>query len=319
MSQDNFMRQHEKTWRELDQIIDAMESPDKPGRTERFPELYRALTSHLALASHRGYSANLVERLNALALRGYRHLYPGQKRSGLDPRAFIGGGYARLVRSEPWLLLWSVLLLFGVGALAGGLVWRSPDLVYTLVGIETVEAVEAMYDPASSHHLKARDVDSDVLMFGYYIYNNVGISFRTFAAGVPFGLGSIFFLSYNGMFIGAIAAHLTKIGYGSTFWPFVIGHGAFELTAIALAGQAGLKVGRAALKPGRRTRLGSLAHEARESLGLVYGFATMLFIAAFLEAFWSSSQLVPAEVKYGVGGALWALVIGYFALAGRSR
>lgn len=48
---------------------------------------------------------------------------------------------------------------------------------------------------------------------------------------------------------GAIAGHLTDIGYGQTFWPFVIGHGAFELTAIALAGAAGLKLGWALLAP----------------------------------------------------------------------
>jgi hypothetical protein len=43
----------------------------------------------------------------------------------------------------------------------------------------------------------------------------------------------------------------------------------------------------------------------------------MLVIAAFLEAFWSSSTLVPATVKLIVGGVFWVLVIGYFAFAGR--
>ena len=60
------------------------------------------------------------------------------------------------------------------------------------------------------------------------------------AAGLLFGLGSVLFLIFNGLIIGAICGHLTEIGYGQTFWSFVIGHGAFELTAIALAGAAGL-------------------------------------------------------------------------------
>lgn len=319
MSQDAFERQHEKTWAELDQIMEAMERPGLPGEVSRFPELYRALTAQLALAGHRAYSARLVERLNGLALRGYRLLYPGAQRTGLDARAFVGGGYARMVRAEPWLLLWSVFLFFGVGALSGWWVWREPDAVYAILGADMVEQMESMYDPGSEHHLRQRDVDSDVLMFGYYIRNNVGISFRTFAGGLPFGLGSIFFLAYNGLVIGAVASHLTKIGFGHTFWPFVIGHGAFELTAIVLSGQAGLKLGRSLLRPGRRTRIAALAHEARQCLGLVYGFAGMLFIAAFLEAFWSSATLVPSEVKYGVGAALWLLVIGYFTFAGRRR
>lgn len=319
MSQERFEQRHEQGWRELESLYEALERPDATARTERFPELYRALTAQLALAAHRGYSARLVERLNGLALRGYRHLYPGARRTGLDPVAFLGGGYPRMVRAEPGLLLASTLLFYGVGAAAAALVWRWPDLIHSMVGTQFVEMLERMYDPSSEHFLRPREVESDVLMFGYYIMNNVGIAFRTFAAGVAFGTGSVFYLAYNGLVLGAVAMHLTRVGHGETFWPFVIGHGAFELTAIVLAGQAGLKVGRAALYPGRRSRAAALAHEARESLGLVYGFAGMLLIAAFLEAFWSSSTLLPPELKLGVGAALWALVIGYLALAGRSR
>ena len=69
------------------------------------------------------------------------------------------------------------------------------------------------------------------MMFGYYIKNNIGISFRTFAGGMLFGLGSVFFLVYNGLAIGATAGHLTQAGFASTFYPFVAGHGSFELTA----------------------------------------------------------------------------------------
>lgn len=319
MSQDAFVRQHEQRWLELDRILDALETPGLEAKIERFPERYRELTAHLALASHRGYSPSLVERLNGLALRGYRHLYPGARRSGLDALRFLGGGYARQVRSEPGLLAASALLFYGVALIAGLLVWRWPDLVYSLVGSEFVENIDRMYDPSAEHFLKAREVDSDVLMFGFYINNNIGIAFRTFSAGVPYAVGTIFFLAYNGLILGALGAHVTQIGYAVTFWPYVIGHGAFELTAIILSGQAGLKLGRAVLNPGRRTRWAALAQEARASLGLVYGFAGMLVIAAFIEAFWSSSVLVPWEVKVGVGAALWALVLGYLGLAGRGR
>nr|WP_330178548.1 hypothetical protein [Candidatus Vondammii sp. HM_W22] len=33
---------------------------------------------------------------------------------------------------------------------------------------------------------------------------------------------------------------MTRIGYQDTFWPFISGHGAFELTAIVTCGAAGL-------------------------------------------------------------------------------
>ncbi|MEO4017989.1 stage II sporulation protein M, partial [Pseudomonas rossensis] len=70
-----------------------------------------------------------------------------------------------------------------------------------------------------------RAASEDWVMFGYYIMHNIGIAFQTFASGLLFGLGSAFFLFFNGLMIGAVAGHLTHIGYGQTFWSFVVGHG----------------------------------------------------------------------------------------------
>jgi hypothetical protein len=43
----------------------------------------------------------------------------------------------------------------------------------------------------------------------------------------------------------------------------------------------------------------------------------MFALAAFIEGFWSPLRVVAPQVKYGIGLALWALVIAYFVLAGR--
>ena len=42
---------------------------------EEFPQRYREICQHLALARDRQYGAELVERLNQLALRGHHVLY----------------------------------------------------------------------------------------------------------------------------------------------------------------------------------------------------------------------------------------------------
>ena len=102
------------------------------------------------------------------------------------------------------------------------------------------------------------------------------------------GVGSLFYLAYNGVLIGAIAGYLTERGYGSTFYSFVVTHAAFELTAIVLSGAAGLRIGHSLLAPGRSSRMQSLVAAARDSIVIVYGVAVMLLIAAAVEAFWSS-------------------------------
>jgi uncharacterized membrane protein SpoIIM required for sporulation len=114
-----------------------------------------------------------------------------------------------------------------------------------------------------------------------------------------------------------VATHLTRVGYAEPFFQFVAGHSAFELTAIALCGMAGLLLGRALLAPGLRTRREALVTSARIAVRIVYGATAMLLFAAFIEAFWSSTTAVPPIVKYLVGAALWVFVGAYFLFMGR--
>jgi uncharacterized membrane protein SpoIIM required for sporulation len=118
---------------------------------------------------------------------------------------------------------------------------------------------------------------------------------------------------------GAVGGYLTERGLGTTFYPFVATHSAFELTAIVIAGAAGLRLGHALLIPGRRTRLDSLVSAARRCTVLLYGSTAMLFIAAGIEAFWSSAQWLPPGVKYGVAALCWLAVLGYLTFQGRRR
>jgi uncharacterized membrane protein SpoIIM required for sporulation len=113
-----------------------------------------------------------------------------------------------------------------------------------------------------------------------YIFNNVRIGFQTFASGLLFGLGAIFYLLYNGLFIGTITGHIVHSGLATNFFSFTSGHSAFELTAICLAGAAGLKLGYALVAPGQLTRGAALRAAATDAITLVAGVAGMLLIAA---------------------------------------
>jgi uncharacterized membrane protein SpoIIM required for sporulation len=157
------------------------------------------------------------------------------------------------------------------------------------------------------------------MMFGYYIRNNVGVAFQSYAGGLFAGIGSLFYLAYNGAFAGAIAGFLVDRGLSATFFSFVATHSAFELTAIVLSGAAGLRLGHGLVAPGRQTRTAALASGARDAITLVYGAAAMLLIAAAVEAFWSSARWIPVAVKYSVAAVCWAAVMAYFAFQGRRR
>jgi uncharacterized membrane protein SpoIIM required for sporulation len=94
------------------------------------------------------------------------------------------------------------------------------------------------------------------------------------------------------------------------------GHAPFELTAIVVAGGAGLQMGYALVDTGGLTRLRSLRRAAPSITRQILGAAAMLFIAAGIEGFWSPSSL-PPPVKWTASAVFSILVILYLSLAGR--
>jgi uncharacterized membrane protein SpoIIM required for sporulation len=162
-----------------------------------------------------------------------------------------------------------------------------------------------------------RDARDNLAMFGHYIHNNIGLGFRTFAGGALCGVGAAFILLFNGLLIGAVSGYLSARGLTENFYTFVAGHSPFELTGIVLAGMAGLKLGWAVIAPGRQQRVEALRQAAASGLRLVIGMSVLLLLAAFIEAFWSSNDAIPAQIKYAVGMAGWLLVALYLTRAGR--
>lgn len=314
MKQELFEVQHAPLWEKLES-----ELAEKKPRDTQFPQNFRIVCHHLALAKHRRYSPQLVDRLNALVIDAHYRFYQKNRRFRYQWLDFIVFEFPLAIRRNARFVLLALalftlpLLVMGVGC------YSNSELIYSVAPAEQVQSFESMYDPDAEKIGRERDSETDLAMFGFYIKNNIGVSFRTFAGGILFGVGSIFFLVFNGLSIGSVAGHLTQMGYTSTFYPFVVGHGAFELTAIVFSGAAGMKLGYALIAPGRLSRLDALRVAGREAVIIVYGSTLMLIIAAFLEAFWSSSAALPVAVKYSVGGCLWALVAIYFLFAGRAR
>ncbi|HEX8596041.1 MAG TPA: stage II sporulation protein M [Pseudomonas sp.] len=321
MKQSLFESRHQPEWQLFTQRLDALEQGKADAASsEGFARDYRRICHHLALAHERGYSSHLIDPLQHLAMRGHQQLYRHRSALGIHVLSFLLADFPRLVRAQWRCVCIASLLFFGSLIGMGLLVHGFPDLVYSVIDAQQVAEMESMYDPAARRIGQAleRESSEDWMMFGYYIMHNIGIAFQTYATGLLLGLGSLFFLLFNGLMIGAVAGHLTGIGYGQTFWSFVIGHGAFELTAIVLAGAAGLKLGGALLAPGRLTRGEALRQAAQTSLQLIYGVIMFLLFAAFIEAYWSSMTWPGPLVKYAVGAVLWALVIGYLVFAGRT-
>ena len=314
MKQMPFEAAHAREWDEFEAFLDKKKSFDPA----EMPARFRRISQSLALAAERHYSADLVDRLNRLALRGHHALYANQRRESQQILDFVLAGFPRLVREEWRLAVASALLFFGPLLLLIAVLQAFPDFVHYLLSPQQIASFHEMYDPAN-RRLGMREADTSMAMFGFYIWNNVRIGFQTFAGGLAAGVGSAYFLGANGVIIGAVAGYLTQVGYTETFWSFVAGHSSLELLAIVLSGAAGFKLGMAVIAPGNRSRKAALMAAARPAVRIMYGAAIMFFAAAFVEAFWSPITELGFTTKIIVGTVGWVLLLAYFVFAGRSH
>lgn len=287
----------------------------------RLVALYRQICQHYALARQRSYSPVLIDNLHARVMLGHQLIY--RKKIGYIGRFvwFVWYEFPCAVRTH-YRLFWVGFLLFYVPCLLMGVAcYLNEELIYSIMPATEVSHMETMYNPANGHIGRGseRAADTDMMMFGHYIYNNISIDFQVYALGIFLGIGTIFITLYNGIVIGAVAGHLTQAGFGETFWSFVVGHGSFELTALIISSMAGLRLGLSLLTPAPYRRKDAFVVAGKESITLLLGAALMTLIAAFIEAFWSSSTIIPNIIKYLVAIFLWIFVGWYLMFCGKQK
>ena len=315
---------YQAEWAELEGLLDRVLG--RAGRTSgaredvegaRVAALYRRACEQLALARARSYPAYIVDRLERLTADGHQVIYRTHDLGFARLKEILAVDFPRAVREQAAYVAASAALFVLPTVVVGLLVYSQPELILSVVSAETAARFEDMYSPAAESIGRVREAQTDWMMFGFYIRNNIGVAFQCFAGGLFAGLGSVFFLAYNGALAGAVAGYLTERGMASTFYSFVATHSAFELTAIVLSGAIGLRIGHALLAPGRLTRRQALVRATHESAIVLYGVTAMLLVAAGIEAFWSSARWLAPAVKYSVAAMCWISVFAYFTLQGR--
>lgn len=325
MRQDSFHNKHNTDWLALQANLQALDKPSSQSSHTQVdlaatPRLYRNICHHLALSRSRAYSPHLIEHLLQLAIRGHQAFYSQQHNIWHNLIQFITQDYPQLFRQQWQYMLAAGLLFLGAFLSMMIIVQLFPETIFMLINFLQVMQIDTMYSPEVHKRIgQSRNSGSDFWMLGYYIKHNISIGFQTFAGGLFFGIGTIYYLLYNGLVLGAIASRQTTLGHIDTFWGFVSGHSAPEFTAIMLSGAAGLMLGWALLAPGNKSRLRALQDTGRQAVKIIYGAVLLFLLAAFIEAFWSSMSWINPGVKYVTGIGLWIILWGYLLFAKKTR
>jgi len=315
-------RPHWTQFEKLLQMHSGRTGSFKPKANEisTFSRLLRELSNDLSIVRTRSWGIEIESYLNHLVGQGHTQFYsapPGHLALFVE---YLSVGFPQLFRANVGYFVVAAILFFLPGAVSWAVIQNNPSLAGRIISSQVQDQFDTMYGESDENESPTqRGFGEDrAVMAGFYVQHNVGIALDCFARGVLLGVGTAYTLLFNGISIGAVGGYIVSQGHSERFLSFVVSHGSFELTAIAVAGGAGLMLGNALLHPGQRTRFEALRVRGLEAVQIACGAAAMLVVAAFIEAFWSPSG-VPVALKYIVGTMLWALVFLYLSMSGRNK
>lgn len=317
----SFVERRQTDWLSLEECLGPSVMQLLPKQIATLAQLYRNACADLARAEAAQYSAPLLTYLQELVGRAHARIYDlhaREKRQRTvrfqDVRATLAS-FAVAVRTHHVAVWIATFMFFGPFIFAALYTWKHPAFASNFMQPDDLRNLADAYAEGFEG---GRAFGTDAQMTGFYVNNNVGIALRCFALGVFGGFGSAVYLLYNGLSTGTVFGFITANGSGANILTFTIGHSAFELGAIVIAGAAGLALGWSFVSPGELTRSESVRRTGMSVLTLVFGAAVMLLFAALIEGFWSSSG-IPSGVKRAVGMGNLLLVLSYFIFAGRKR
>jgi uncharacterized membrane protein SpoIIM required for sporulation len=320
-----FIVEEKPYWRELEQVLNKVgKRPELKlslAQLERFHYLYQRASGDLAKFKTFAAEPNTRAYLESLVARAFGEIHETrQKPHRLAPLHWFFATFPQTFRRHIQAF-WICLAAMLVGGVFGGFVIvTDPDAKQVLLPFSHL-----LGDPsdrvAEEEAVKEDRLEGSKSSFSSYLMtHNIKVSIFTLALGLTWGIGTLIMLFYNGVILGAVALDYMLAGETPFLLGWLLPHGAVEIPAIILAGQAGLILAGALIGWGKpislRIRLRKISGDL---VTLIFGIAIMLTWAGIIEAFFSQyhEPVIPYIVKIGFGVFELTLLVLFFARAGK--
>jgi uncharacterized RDD family membrane protein YckC len=279
-----------------------------------FAARYRELTTDLArlTTAARGRDVDALLYLNRLVAAGHNLLYRERPVAARSIWRYLTYVVPREVRRSAGPIGLAALLMFGPAVVSYIAVVEHPEVAARFIP-------PGMIDRANRGVERARNGEGYIPDPGLYrpvmatgiIANNVQVTYAAFAGGILAGFGTVKILVENGVSIGGVVGLYESKGILPLILEFVAPHSFFELTAICIAGGAGLLLGSAILIPGTLTRREALVVRGRRAINLVAAATLLLIPAGLLEGFVSPQGWWTLSQKLVVSGLTAVALVLY--------
>ncbi|VEI12897.1 stage II sporulation protein M [Trueperella bialowiezensis] len=301
-----FAKAHEDQWERLRYLTDKRSLTG--AEADEFVQLYQAAASHLATIRTQAPDPDVVLTLSATVSKARGQL--------TEPRgATLRSLWREITETMPyafyrirWWIHGVTLAFLAVAAIVFFYFATNPDQI-NLLGTDT--ALRRYADEAFAAYYR----EYPGFDFGGMVWtNNAWIALQAIGGGVT-GIYPVWILFQNAVSIGQSAAVMNYADNLDVFFKLILPHGLMELTAVFVAGAAGIRLFWALLMPGDLPRSRSLAREAKWTMHVAFGLIAVLFISALVEAGITPSYL-PWQVKIMIGAAVlgtfwtWVYIFG---------
>jgi uncharacterized membrane protein SpoIIM required for sporulation len=317
MRERRFVAARRARWDRLEALVDRAAGRGvralAPSEIDELALTYRAATTDLAIARTRGEDPAIQQHLNRLTARAHAVVYVATARTGWSLiLRFVTRDFPREVRRSWAPIGFCALLTIVSAAVAYVSVSTDPQNVHALLpGMQLQPVDRALHDSNFGF-----DRAFSPAMASLIITNNIQVAALAFAGGMTAGLLTGWVILNNGLMVGSLAALYVKAGFGADFWATIAPHGVIELSAIQIAGGAGLVLAGGYLRPGRARRRDALLVAGRRAGTLVIGVALLLCVAGTIEGF-ISPQRLSIPVRDAIGAFTAVALLAYLLGAGR--
>lgn len=300
-----FLKQRNEKWQQFEELL-----KERHANPRRIAELFLEVTDDLSYARTRYPNSKTTQYLNGLAARIHQEIYKNKK----ENRSRIILFWLKevpdcMLKHRKYAALSFLLLLMGV---AFGFIseWQNENFVRVILGDNYVD--DTLERIRNGNPLGIYGEGGSTTMFWAITLNNIYVSFRIFAFGLLFTVGCGYQLFFTGMMIGAFHGLFFHYDLLLKSLSVVWIHGTLEISAVIIAGTAGIILGNGLLYPGTFSRLESFKRNAKESLKILLGTTPIFIIAGFLESFVTRHTDMPVWLSIAIIALSFIFIIGYF-------
>ena len=306
MRETRFIEQNKQKWAEFEFLLNNQNvHPDDLQR------MYIQLTDDLSFARTFYPNRSVRVYLNFLAQKVFSNLYKIKK----SPfQKFVNYWKIELPQLV-WEARWEFMLSFGVFMLAVliGVFSTMVDADFPRVVLSDAYVDQTLENIQKGDPMAIYKGGSGVSNALGITSNNIFVALRAFVMGIFAGIGTIVILIQNGIMLGAFQYFFVSRGVGMEATLAIWLHGTFEISAIVIAGAAGLTLGKGILFPATYTRMQSFQRATRRGFEIMTGIIPLFLVAGIVEGLFTRYTDAPTIIRGSFILLCAAFVAFYFA------